>query len=76
MTKRNMLFLSLVLCSLAVVFAWAALVPASMSLAAFGGTLAALAMASGGTLLAVNALRAPRTIAQVLHDVEQAGVRR
>jgi hypothetical protein len=76
MIKRNMLFLCFALSSLAVVLAWAALVPASMSFGAFAWTVAAILLASGGTLLAARTGRAPRTIAQVLHDAEHTGVRR
>jgi hypothetical protein len=76
MTNRQILFLCVAASCVAVTLAWAALVPASMSFGTFAWTLAAIVTASGGTLVAARAGRAPRTIAQVLHDAEHAVARR
>jgi hypothetical protein len=76
MTNRQMLFMCVAASVFAVTLAWAALVPAAMSFGTFAWTLAAIVTASGGTLAAARAGRAPRTIAQVLHEAEHAGARR
>ena len=76
MTNRYILILCVAASSLAVMLAWATLVPASMSFSAFAWTLAAIVAASAGTLVAARTGRAQRTIAEVLHDAEHAGGRR